>query len=498
MLKKGYLIGGVVAISLVLVLALVLSFSFAPVKTLVSEDANVSTVANTSQYWYYEDYEDGIMLVGNSVHWMATMVIPREVDGKKVVAIGASLYTSTINAPVETAIIPNTVRYIEANAFAQYPNVVLFFEGDNTASFDPDWNLTNNPYVTNCEIVKYTYQGDYFWERKTAYYLNSFMDTDIHNAQNDTGVRFKIPVRTGLDKDVFKGFDYDQNATEPAYTRINQLPEATGNRVYAIYYEGEPAPTDYYKCVAEGTLVTLADGTKVAVEELTGEEELLVWDMEKGAYSTSPILFIDHEEAALNEIIELTFSDGTQVKVIDEHGFFNVETQKYVYLREDAYKYIGQTFNKGSENVTLVDVNIYDEYVATYSPVTKNTLCLYVNGMLSMPGATEGFANIFTVENMKIKAPLKDLDVALYGLYTYEEFCSDVVEVPQEAFEAVNGQYLKISMAKGLITKDEIKSLVNRYGVFFAQDEEVVEVSVFDKIINAIKSFFESIVNFFN
>ena len=498
MLKKGYLIGGVVAIALVLILALVLSFSFAPVKTLVSEDANVSTVASTSSYWHYENYEDGIMLVGNSVNWMHTMVIPREVDGHKVVAIGPELYKNTINAPVEAAVIPNTVRYIAANAFADYPKMIIFLEGDNTASFDPDWNSANNPYVTYCEITKYTYQGDYFWERKTGYYLNSFLDTNIHNPENDTHRYFSLPQRTGLENPVFYGFDYDQNATEPTYTRINQLPEATGNRVYVIYYAGKPSPTDYYKCVAEGTLVTLADGTKVAVEELTGEEELLVWDMEKGAYSTSPILFIDHEEAALNEIIELTFSDGTQVKVIDEHGFFNVETQKYVYLRADAYKYIGQTFNKGSENVTLVDVNIYDEYVATYSPVTKNTLCLYVNGMLSMPGATEGFANIFTVENMKIKAPLKDLDVALYGLYTYEDFCSDVVEVPQEAFEAVNGQYLKISMAKGLITKDEIKALVNRYGVFFAQEEEVVEVSVFDKIINAIKSFFESIVNFFN
>ena len=498
MLKKGYLIGGVVAIALVLILALVLSFSFAPVKTLVSEDANVSTVASTSSYWHYENYEDGIMLVGNSVNWMHTMVIPREVDGHKVVAIGPELYKNTINAPVEAAVIPNTVRYIAANAFADYPKMIIFLEGDNTASFDPDWNSANNPYVTYCEITKYTYQGDYFWERKTGYYLNSFLDTNIHNPENDTHRYFSLPQRTGLENKVFYGFDYDQNATEPTYERINQLPEATGNRVYVIYYAGKPSPTDYYKCVAEGTLVTLADGTKVAVEELTGEEELLVWDMEKGAYSTSPILFIDHEEAALNEIIELTFSDGTQVKVIDEHGFFNVETQKYVYLRSDAYKYIGQTFNKGSENVTLVDVNIYDEYVATYSPVTKNTLCLYVNGMLSMPGATEGFANIFTVENMKIKAPLKDLDVALYGLYTYEDFCSDVVEVPQEAFEAVNGQYLKISMAKGLITKDEIKALVNRYGVFFAQEEEVVEVSVFDKIINAIKSFFESIVNFFN
>ena len=115
--------------------------------------------------------------------------------------------------------------------------------------------------------------------------------------------------------------------------------------------------------------------------------------------------------------------------------------------------------------------------------------------MLSMPGNTEAFVNIFTVENMKVNAEAMAADIAEYGLYTYEEFCAEVVEVPVEVFEAFNGQYLKVSMAKGLTTKGEIKSLFDRYNSFLV--EEPVEVSVFEQVVNAIKSAIDSVLKFF-
>ena len=74
-------------------------------------------------------------------------------------------------------------------------------------------------------------------------------------------------------------------------------------------------------CVAQGTLITLADGTQKAVEELTGNEQLLVWNMLTGTFDTALILFIDFDSIRTFEIIKLNFSDGTIVKVIDEHAF---------------------------------------------------------------------------------------------------------------------------------------------------------------------------------
>ena len=45
--------------------------------------------------------------------------------------------------------------------------------------------------------------------------------------------------------------------------------------------------------------------------------------------------------------------------------------------------------------VQLINVEVKKEITTAYSPVTYGHLCYYVNGMLSMPGATEGLINIF-------------------------------------------------------------------------------------------------------
>lgn len=227
-------------------------------------------------------------------------------------------------------------------------------------------------------------------------------------------------------------------------------------------------------CVAEGTLITLADGSQVPVENLTGGEMLLVWNLYTGSFDIAPILVIDSDALKQYEVIKLTFSDGTTVDVISEHGFFDVDLNKYVYLDKYAEEYIGHRFLKQNENgmvqVTLVDVAITLENVAAYSPVTYGHLCYYVNGMLSIPGGINGLFNIFEVdaETMKFDAEAMEADVEMYGLYTYEELNS-LVPMQEMMFDAVNGQYLKVAIGKGIITIEQISELVERYGRLFEQ-----------------------------
>lgn len=229
-------------------------------------------------------------------------------------------------------------------------------------------------------------------------------------------------------------------------------------------------------CVAAGTLITLADGTQKTVEELTGDEMLLVWNLQTGTFDTAPILFIDSDPAAMYSVINLYFSDGTQVKVISEHGLWDYDLNKYVYLDKDAVQYIGHWFNKFSkdengnsisEKVQLVNVVIQDEYTTAWSPVTYSHLCYYVNGMLSMPGGIEGLFNIFEVdaETMKYDEAQMQADIAQYGLFTYEEF-AELFSISEEVFEAFNGQYLKVAIGKGLIDAEGLQTLIEHYAGF--------------------------------
>ncbi len=118
--------------------------------------------------------------------------------------------------------------------------------------------------------------------------------------------------------------------------------------------------------------------------------------------------------------------------------------------------------------VKLTDVSITKEYTTAWSPVTEKHLCLYVNGILSMPGGIEGLINTFEVNGrtMKIDRAKQIKDIKTYGVYTYEEFY-ELYPVPQEMFEAVDGQYLKVAIGKGLLTHEELAYLIERYSKFF-------------------------------
>lgn len=230
-------------------------------------------------------------------------------------------------------------------------------------------------------------------------------------------------------------------------------------------------------CVAEGTLITLADGSQVAVENLRGDEQLLVWNLKTGSFDSAPLLFIDKDVRMNYEVINLKFSDGTTVKAISEHAFWDFDLNKYVFLRKDAAQYIGHLFNKqitdSDGNMTwtkvrLTEVEIQEEVTSAWSPVTYGHLCYYVNGMLSMPGATEGLINIFNVNNdtMAYDEESYNADIEKYGLFSYEEFI-EICPVPREIFDAFNGECLKVSIGKGLITWEQLEKLIQRYVKFF-------------------------------
>ena len=141
-------------------------------------------------------------------------------------------------------------------------------------------------------------------------------------------------------------------------------------------------------------------------------------------------------------------------------------------MDENAEQYIGHWFNKqsadGWEKVQLTDVTFTQEYTTAWSPVTYGHLCYYVNGMLSMPGGIDGMFNVFEVDGktMSYDATKMQLDIDTNGLFTYEEF-SELVEVPEVIFEAINGQYLKVAIGKGLIDIETLNRLAERYAEFF-------------------------------
>ena len=292
------------------------------------------------------------------------------------------------------------------------------------------------------------------------FYLANGASTQIDIQENGTATSIAISYMDGVYRKIF--YAKNLNASSGTMTAMASTIDTS-------------IPPD--NCVAEGTLITLADGSQKAVEELTGDEMLLVWNLYTGTFDAAPIMFIDSDSEHTYEIINLSFSDGTEVEVIYEHAFWNVDLNRYVFLRDDAAQYIGHYFNKQTtdayggltwESVQLTDVEIYDKYTTSWSPVTAGHLCYYVNGMLSMPGATDGLINYFEVDSQTMQYDIAQLqaDIALYGEFSYEDF-EDIL--PEEIFDAVGVRYLTVSLGKNFITWEQIEVLIARYSEFFAQ-----------------------------
>ena len=153
------------------------------------------------------------------------------------------------------------------------------------------------------------------------------------------------------------------------------------------------------KCIVDGTLITLADGTQKAVEDLTGDELLLVWNLDTGEFDVAPIAVNYSDSFADYETIYLYFSDGTEVGIIDEHAFWDFNLNKYVFInKHNVEEYIGHWFQQHVVNddgsitwmkVQLTAYDISNLYTRAWTPIIYEHLSFYANSMLSMTGEIE-------------------------------------------------------------------------------------------------------------
>ena len=112
-------------------------------------------------------------------------------------------------------------------------------------------------------------------------------------------------------------------------------------------------------------------------------------------------------------------------------------------------------------SVTITDAYLTKETVKVFSPVTYKHLTIFSDNLLSIGGDLRGLFNIFELdENMKIDIEKMNQDIEKYGLYTYDEWKEYLT---YEQYVAFNVKYLKVSIGKGLVTKEEIIRYIESY-----------------------------------
>ena len=163
------------------------------------------------------------------------------------------------------------------------------------------------------------------------------------------------------------------------------------------------------------------------------------------------------------------FSDGSDIEIIREHIFYNVDLGRYVTINtENVEEYIGKTFAKQDlengtlKKITLTDVKYETRVTGVYEVVSYDHKSCFTNGILTSSAYIENLINIFDIdpETMAYDPEKMLSDILKYGVFNYDELSQYMTE---DMYRQNNAAFLKVALGKGVMTLDEIKSLCDLY-----------------------------------
>jgi hypothetical protein len=198
------------------------------------------------------------------------------------------------------------------------------------------------------------------------------------------------PILTGITGSQTVGF----NASEFLYESINAVAYAINS--VGISYSPTVLTWVPTICLAEGTLITLADESTKPIENILMSDLIKVWDFDLGVFASAKPLWIKQKETTTQYNL-LTFSDGSTLKTIEQHRIFNKEAGAFTYPMTDDTPIGTITMNEYNQEVTLVDKTVVNETVNYYNVITDYHMNLYANGILT----SMRFNNVYNINEMK-------------------------------------------------------------------------------------------------
>lgn len=174
-------------------------------------------------------------------------------------------------------------------------------------------------------------------------------------------------------------------ATQP-YVRIYNVTSTSGNveatgtsSVYKL--TGDATFNVFSSCLTGDTLITMADGSERRIDTLTAGEQVLSYNPDTSALEPDTITYSDSDMVKTHTEYDVwMLSDGTKIKTVLRHRFYNVERQSMVYMDEWN---IGEHFRKSDGTTpSLVAHEKVAESVRHYTIFTDNQN-YFANGCLS-------------------------------------------------------------------------------------------------------------------
>ena len=292
----------------------------------------------------------------------------------------------------DTQLSPSTIL-ANYNALKSRYQVVptLDITAHDFPGFNPNGSITFN--ITDAGTAPVLETGVIFGLPGQTTYATS---VDTCTGSSSTAERTAIRVDCGTPPT--EGLTGSQTVSFNAYMFDNETINVVAYARNALGVAYSPTVLSWTPtiCLAEGTLITLADGTTKAIEDIAMTDSLRVWDFDLGQPAEAKPLWIKQTESTTQYNL-LTFSDGTTLKTINQHRIFNKEAGAFTYPMTAATPVGTTTVNVAGEEVTLVDKCIIVDTVNYYNVITNHHLNLYADGILT----SMRYNNIYPIADMR-------------------------------------------------------------------------------------------------
>ena len=187
------------------------------------------------------------------------------------------------------------------------------------------------------------------------------------------------------------------------------------------------------RCLLKDTKITLSDNSIKLIQDITYNDELLVWNFDEGKYDVAKPLWIKKEEIT-NNYYKVTLDNGETIGLVGSNGrchrLFDYDNMFF----ESATKLIGKNVYTLNGICKVISVENIKEIVEYYNIITDFHQDLFANGVLT----SCRYNNLYPIQDMKFvkddrlnRAPrwklyeqfrdYRELDRYIDGLRLYEQ-----------------------------------------------------------------------------
>ena len=135
-------------------------------------------------------------------------------------------------------------------------------------------------------------------------------------------------------------------------------------------------------CLLGDTMITMADGSEKRIDEIIVGDEVLSIDADTGELYEAKVTFTDHVAHNFStEYDKWTFSDGTVVKTVSGHQFYNASVHHMVDI--NTWSIGNEAYTKNGTYTTLVSHEVVKEPCNHYNIRCGNKTNYFANGLLA-------------------------------------------------------------------------------------------------------------------